>query len=110
VVICVIALLAIAVGGWMATSRGPTPRPDRPALMMLGSVVAAEGLGAAAAGFGDVWIDDRAHGRLLRLDARRGKVTARVRVDGRLALGGGRVRSGRCSRAADRGLGSAVRS
>jgi hypothetical protein len=58
-------------------------------MMMVGGVVAAEGLGAAAAGFGDAWIDDRAYGCLLRLDARRGTVTARIRVDGRLAIGAG---------------------
>ncbi len=52
-------------------------------------MVAAEGLGAAAAGFGDAWIDDRAHGCLLRVDACRGTVTARIRVDGRLAIGAG---------------------
>jgi hypothetical protein len=93
VVICAIALLALAVGGWMATARDPAPQhrvpPERPALTMVGRLVAAEGLGAAAAGFGDAWVEDRAHSRLLRLDAQRGNVTARIPVDGRLAIGVG---------------------
>lgn len=93
VVISAIVLLAVALGGWLATSGSPTPRhpppPQRPALTVLASLVATEGLGAAAAGFGDAWIDDRAHGRLLRLDARTGQVTARIPVDGRLAISTG---------------------
>jgi outer membrane protein assembly factor BamB len=93
VVICATALLALAVGGWMATSRGPATRhpvpADRPALTIVGTLVAADGLGAAAAGFGDTWVDDRAHGRLLRLDAHRGDVAARIPVDGRLAISAG---------------------
>jgi hypothetical protein len=46
----------------------------------------AEGLGAVAAGFGDVWIDDRVAERLLRLDGRSGRIRAAIPVDGRLAL------------------------
>jgi len=46
----------------------------------------ADGLGAAVAGFGDLWVDDRARERLLRLDGRSGRVRAAVPVDGRIAL------------------------
>jgi hypothetical protein len=49
----------------------------------------AEGLGAVVAGFGDVWVDDRARERLLRVDGGSGRIRAAIPVDGRLALGTG---------------------
>jgi hypothetical protein len=41
------------------------------------------------AGFGDVWVDDRARQRLLRVDGRSGRVRAAIPVDGRVALAAG---------------------
>jgi outer membrane protein assembly factor BamB len=49
----------------------------------------ADALGAVVAGFGDVWVDDRARERLLRVDARNGRVRAAIPVDGRVALATG---------------------
>jgi hypothetical protein len=49
----------------------------------------ADGLGALTAGFGDVWIDDRTHERLLRFDGATGRIRAAIPVDGRLALAAG---------------------
>jgi outer membrane protein assembly factor BamB len=85
------ALLAAAVAGWLATGDDPAPRRTaaaaaRPALAVAAKVEAADGLGAAASGFGAAWLDDRPGGRLVRLDLGRGDVTARVPVDGRLAI------------------------
>jgi hypothetical protein len=46
----------------------------------------AEAFGAISGGGGDAWVDDRWGSRLLRIDHRTGKVTARIPVQGRLAL------------------------
>jgi streptogramin lyase len=46
----------------------------------------AEGLGAVVAGFGDIWVDDRARDRLLRVDGGSGRIRAAIQVEGRLAL------------------------
>jgi hypothetical protein len=47
------------------------------------------GLGAAVAGFGDVWLDDRANSRLLRVRSPDGRVLAGIPVRGRLNLAAG---------------------
>jgi outer membrane protein assembly factor BamB len=49
----------------------------------------ATGLGGVIAAFGDVWLDDRAGDRLLRLHADDGRVVAGIPVQGRLALAAG---------------------
>jgi hypothetical protein len=47
------------------------------------------GLGAAIAGYGDVWMDDRENNRLLRVRSPEGRVVAEVPVRGRVSLAAG---------------------
>jgi PQQ-like domain len=87
------AAAAVALAGWLAlslVSTGPrgAPAPDRrPGWLATFDV--ADQLGAMAAGHGDLWMDDRAAGRLLRVDGRNGRVVSAVPVRGRLAVGAG---------------------
>jgi outer membrane protein assembly factor BamB len=80
-------VLALAAGGRSA--------PDRPSSApwwlppVVERLTPAEGLGAATAGWGDAWMDDRWRQSLLRLDGTSGRVVARLRVDGRVALSAG---------------------
>jgi outer membrane protein assembly factor BamB len=67
-------------------SRTGAPAPDRPRPERILVLHPADALGALVAGFGDVWVDDRAGQRLLRVDGRSGRVLATIAVDGRLAL------------------------
>jgi PQQ-like domain len=46
----------------------------------------ADGLGAVVSGFGDLWIDDRARERVLRVDGGSGRIRAAIPVQGRVAL------------------------
>jgi outer membrane protein assembly factor BamB len=86
------AVLAALVVGTAAFSRGEAVReePVRPLPGTVATLHPAEGLGAVSGGGGDAWINDRWGEQLLRLDRRSGKVTARIPVDGRLALAASR--------------------
>jgi len=84
------ATLVLAAGAAWLLARGDEPRPaPRGAAPRLVVLTPAEGLGALAAGFGDAWLDDRARGRVLRLDGETGRVRARIPVRGRVALAAG---------------------
>jgi outer membrane protein assembly factor BamB len=85
-----VALGALVVVGLVMVPREvepPRPAPARERILILRP---AAGLGAVAAGLHDVWIDDRARRRLIRVDGRSGRVRTALRVDGRLALAAGR--------------------
>lgn len=76
------AVLSLSCAG--AATREPQrsdPRPDRFAVLR-----PADALGAVVATADDLWVDDRARQRLLRIDGRTGRVRAAIPVDGRLAL------------------------
>src|SRR5215207_7108701 len=81
-------VLAALVLGTAAFSRGeaPAPQPVRPLPGTVAVLHPAEAFGAVSGGGGDAWVDDRWGSRLLRIDHRTGKVTARIPVHGRLAL------------------------
>ena len=81
VVVAVIALVLSAGGGRLGSATRERPHSEPIAVSH-----PAAGLGAAVAGFGDVWVDDRARQRLLRIDDRSGRVRAAIPVDGRIAL------------------------
>ena len=82
------AVLAALIVGTAAFSRGEAapPQPVRPLPGTVATLHPAEGLGAVSGGGGDAWVNDRWGEQLLRLDHRSGKVTARIPVEGRLAL------------------------
>jgi hypothetical protein len=83
----VLAVAALSLVGGAPPPDAPAPdahRSDRTSVSHL-----ADGLGAVVAGFGHVWVDDRARERLLRVDARSGRVLAAIPVDGRIALDAG---------------------
>jgi outer membrane protein assembly factor BamB len=88
------AALAVAALSFL----GAGSRPGAPALEprhadRLVVLEPADGLGAMVAGFGDLWVDDRARQQVLRVDGRSGRVRAAISVEGRVALdaGGGAV-------------------
>jgi outer membrane protein assembly factor BamB len=88
------AALAVAALSFL----GAGSRPGAPALEprqadRLVVLEPADGLGAMVAGFGDLWVDDRARQQVLRVDGRSGRVRAAIPVEGRVALdaGGGAV-------------------
>ena len=84
---------AAALGGWAALrlsahdSTPPSSRERERGPVAVVDVAAA--LGAMAASGGDLWIDDRASARLLRVDGGSGRVRAALPVTGRLAIGAG---------------------
>jgi outer membrane protein assembly factor BamB len=82
------AVLAALIVGTAAFSRGEAapPQPVRPLPGTVATLHPAEGLGAVSGGGGDAWVNDRWGEQVLRLDHRTGKVTARLPVEGRLAL------------------------
>ena len=81
-------VLAVLLVGTAAFSRGEAapPQPVRPLPGTVAVLHPAEAFGAVSGGGGDAWVDDRWGSRLLRIDHRTGKVTARIPVHGRLAL------------------------
>ena len=82
--------MAVALLGLMTDGSAPAPAPPaKPPPQRLVVVHPADGLGAIAAGFGDLWVDDRSRERLLRVDGRSGRVRAEIPVDGRVALTAG---------------------
>jgi len=80
-------IIAVAALG-LVGAGSPPGGPRRAALLPERIVVLhpAEQLGAVVAAAGDVWVDDRARQRLLRVDGASGRVRAEVAVDGRIAL------------------------
>jgi hypothetical protein len=84
-------LLAALIVATAAFSRGEAavPQPVRPLPGTVATLHPAEALGAVSGGGGDAWLDDRWDERLLRIDHRTGHVTARLPVQGRLALAEG---------------------
>jgi hypothetical protein len=80
--------LAVLIAAAAALGRGDSHA--RPAAYPLPGSVAtlqvADALGTVSGGGGDAWVDDRWGQRLLRIDHRTGAVTARLPVEGRLAL------------------------
>ncbi|HET8758801.1 MAG TPA: PQQ-binding-like beta-propeller repeat protein [Solirubrobacteraceae bacterium] len=83
-------VLAALIVSTAAFSRGDSePRPVRPLPGAVAVLHPGEGLGAVSGGAGDAWVDDRWGSRLLRIDHRTGAVTARLDVQGRLALAEG---------------------
>jgi outer membrane protein assembly factor BamB len=87
------AVAAIALAGWAALRPArPGPRAPAPHERLRGPVAVldlAGALGAEAAGGGALWMDDRDGVRLLRVDARTGRVRAAIPVSGRLAIAAG---------------------
>jgi outer membrane protein assembly factor BamB len=81
----VTALVLITGSGRLGSATRDAPRPEPIAVTH-----PAAGLGAAVAGFGDVWVDDRARQRLLRVDTGSGHTKAAIPVDGRIALAASR--------------------
>jgi outer membrane protein assembly factor BamB len=81
------AIVLIAAGGCAA----PDPRREAlgPIPPLLGTLTAADALGAMDGGWGDAWVDDIWDGRLLRMSGADGRVVARIPVYGRLGLSGG---------------------
>ncbi len=75
-------------GGPGTVARGPED-PVR-GVTLVASLSPSEALGTLVTGFGDVWLDDRAAEKLVRLDARTGRVLARFPLDGRTTLAAGR--------------------
>src|SRR5687767_15046844 len=83
----VLAVAALSLVG--GDSPPDAPAPDAHRSDHISVLHPADGLGAVVAGFGDVWVDDRARERVLRVDARSGRVRAAIPVDGRVALAAG---------------------
>jgi hypothetical protein len=83
---------AIALAGWAALRPGA--RPHSPAATRdrgpIAQFAIADGLGAAVASGGDLWMDDRAGSRLLRVAGASGLVRAALPVTGRLAIAAAR--------------------
>jgi PQQ-like domain len=82
----VAVVLAIAALCMFRGSARPGPPDSVPTLDGVTVWHPADGLGAVAAGFGDLWVDDRTRERLLRVDGRSGRVRAALPVRGRLAV------------------------
>jgi outer membrane protein assembly factor BamB len=80
-ILAVVALSSVRGGSPPGTPAHDGPRPGRILVSH-----PADGLGAMVAGFGDLWADDCARERLLRVDGRSGRVRAAIPVDGRVAL------------------------
>jgi outer membrane protein assembly factor BamB len=84
------AILAVAalclIGGEPRPGAPPRERPPRDGIVVLRP---ADALGALVAGAGDLWVDDRARERLLRIDPGSGSIRAALPVDGRVALAAG---------------------
>jgi hypothetical protein len=86
------ATITLALIGWLALSLDPRRpsapsrerSPDGPLVLDL-----ADALGAVAAGHRDLWVDDRARERLVRVDGTDGRVLAAIPVRGRLAVSTG---------------------
>lgn len=82
------ATITVAVAGWLALSLIPR-RPSAPSQerSRQGPRVLdiADALGAVVAGERDLWLDDRARERLIRVDGTDGRVLAAIPVKGRLA-------------------------
>lgn len=84
VILAVAALCSISGDSTRGTPADVGARPHR--ILVLHP---ADGLGAVVAGFGDLWVDDCARERLLRVDGTSGRVRAAIPVDGRVALATG---------------------
>jgi hypothetical protein len=79
------ATITVALAGWLTLSLDPgrpsAPSRERsPARPLVLNI--ADALGAVAAGHGDLWVDDRARERLVRVDGTDGRVLAAVPVRG----------------------------
>jgi hypothetical protein len=81
----------LAVAGLLALALIPHGRPAAPPTHREAGPITvldvAGGLGAVAAGHGDLWMDDRVESRLLRVDGTTGRVRAAIPVAGRVAVG-----------------------
>lgn len=88
--LAVAAALAVLVLALVLPRPLTDGRPGRGAAQPLPEgtsiVRPADGLGTAVAGYGDVWIDDRADDHLLRVRSPDGRVLARIPTRGRVAL------------------------
>lgn len=85
-----LALGLLAWAGSVLIGGAPGPRrPSAPPPRLVETLRPAEALGGVAAGFGDAWFDDRARGRIVRVDGRTGRAVARIPVDGRVAVRSG---------------------
>ena len=84
-----LAVLAVAALCLLPAQRARAPA-ERPSQRDRFKVIApVDGAGVMVAAFGDVWLEDRSRGRLLRLDDR-GRTRGAVEVGGRVALAAGR--------------------
>ena len=84
-----LAVLAVAALCLLPAQRARAPA-ERPSQRDRFKVIApVDGAGGMVAAFGDVWLEDRSRGRLLRLDDR-GRTRGAVEVGGRVALAAGR--------------------
>jgi outer membrane protein assembly factor BamB len=83
----ILAVAALSLVGAGSRRDAPPHQRDRPGDVTV--LHPADGLGAIVAHRGDLWLDDRARERLLRIDGRTARVSAAIRVDGRLALAEG---------------------
>jgi hypothetical protein len=81
----VLLVLVVAVG--LVTTLRPETAAPPPGPRIVADVAVAEALGGSAqAGFGSVWLSASNEGRLLRVDPRTRKVTARIPAGSEVAL------------------------
>jgi len=86
------ATIIVAAAGCLALSA-TSPRPSAPdrerSPQEPRTFQVADGLGALAAVGGEVWVDDRARERLMRVNGTDGRVLTQIPVKGRLAVSSG---------------------
>ena len=83
-------LLAFVSPGFLRGDGAPAAAaPARGAPPLIQVLRPGGGLGAAVAGFGDLWMDERGTGRLLRVSSPGGRLIAALPVRGRLMLAAG---------------------
>jgi outer membrane protein assembly factor BamB len=82
-------IVAVLIAAAFASRGEREPRPPYPLPGALATLRVADALGTVSGGGGDAWVDDRWSQRLLRIDHRTGSVTARLPVEGRVAVAEG---------------------
>ena len=84
-----LAVLAVAALCLLPAHRAGAPAERPPQRDRFEVIAPVDGAGTMIAAFGDIWLEDRSRGRLLRLDDR-GRTRGAVVVGGRVALAAGR--------------------
>jgi PQQ-like domain len=87
-VAALVVAIILAATLYAVTHLRPEPAaPPTPKVVV--RMAPAASLGAVVSGFGSAWLDDTAKHRLLRMDPRTHRVTARIAVRGDAAIGAG---------------------